>query len=274
MRQLVGCATCARVSWIDNCFPCYLFQDCPDDLRPQEANDGDSTNREAASEDSGDEEALATEQRRGKLLKDDDGFYVINAHAINELLDVQKYIDAWPQIPKEELHASSVQHPSHPEYRWLLNTRRVPVQASSTRPAAAAHGLPKCAGIGAKDQPLWLCKSCTMALCRPEPIMPFFALANWNWGGRLHPLYCNLSIAMKALLGLAVMVCRMVVLRHSEHPDDQEKGFVGNTILLTQPRPEEIMQTLPPPNTEVSKYLSVCFNNRNMTTIDVGNTVL
>ena len=100
--------------------------------------------------------------------------------------------------------------------------------------------------------------------------MPFFALSNWNWGGRLHPLYYNLSIAMKALLGLAIMICRLVVLRHSEHEEDQEKGFVGNTILLTQPRPQEIMQTLPPANDEVSQYLSVCFNNQKMTSADVG----
>jgi len=86
----------------------------------------------------------------------------------------------------------------------------------------------------------------------------------------LHPLYYNLSIATKALLGLAIMVCRLVVLRHSEQPEDQEKGFVGNTILLTQPRPEEIMQKLPPADAEVSKYLSVCFNNQSMTTADVG----
>ena len=100
--------------------------------------------------------------------------------------------------------------------------------------------------------------------------MPFFAIANWNWGGRLHPLYYDLIIATKALLGLAIMVCRLIVLRHSEHPEDQEKGFVGNTILLTQPRPEEIIQKLPPANDEVSKYMSVCFNNQSMTTADVG----
>ncbi len=183
---------------------------------------------------------------------------MLDAHAINELLDVNKYIEAWPQIPTEELHASSVQHPSHPEYRWLLNTRRVPLQASSSDSAATEHGLPKCAGVGIKDRPLWLCKSCTKALCRVEPVMPFFALSNWNWGGRLHPLYYNLSIATKALLGLAIMVGRLVVLRHSEHEEDQEKGFVGNTILLTQPRPLEIMQTLPPASDDVSQYLSVC----------------
>ena len=116
----------------------------------------------------------------------------------------------------------------------------------------------------------WLCKSCTTALCRHEPVMPFFAFANWNRGGRLHPLYYNLSIATKDLLGLAIMFSRLIVLRYSEHEEDQEKCFVGNTILLTQPRPEEILQLLPPADDEVSKYLSVCFNNQKMTTADVG----
>ena len=41
--------------------------------------------------------------------------------------------------------------------------------------------------------------------------MPLNALANWNWGGRLHPLYYNLSIATKSLLGLVIMICRLVV---------------------------------------------------------------
>ena len=39
------------------------------------------------------------------------------------------------------------------------------------------------------------------------------------------------------------MVCRLIVLRYTDAPDEQEKSFVGNTILLAQPRPEEIMQT-------------------------------
>ena len=61
-----------------------------------------------AQTESSDEEAPATEQRRGRLLKNEHGYYVIDAHAINKLLDVKKYIEAWPQIPTEELHASSV----------------------------------------------------------------------------------------------------------------------------------------------------------------------
>ena len=109
---------------------------------------------EASAEEATEEGAPAAEKRRGRLLRDEHGYYVIDADRINELLDVKKYIDAWPQIPTEELHASSVQHPSHPKYRWLLNTRRVPVQASSSDAAATEHGLPKCAGVGIKDRTL------------------------------------------------------------------------------------------------------------------------
>ena len=167
MRQRVACATCAKVAWIDSCFPCFLFQDCPEALRPRTQNDADdSETEEQAAEEATDEEALATEQRRGRLLKDEDGYYVIDANKINKLLDVNKYIEAWPLIPKEELHASSVQHPSHPEYRWLLNARRVPVQASSFESGVPAQELPKCAGVGIKDRPLWLCRSCATSLCR------------------------------------------------------------------------------------------------------------
>ena len=94
MRQRVGCATRAKVSWIDKCFPCFLFQDCPDALRPRTQNDADDTETEAAAEETTDEDAPATEQRRGRLLKDENGYYVINAHEINKLLDVKKYIES------------------------------------------------------------------------------------------------------------------------------------------------------------------------------------
>ena len=88
-------------------FPCFLFQDCPDEVRPQTQSDAESPESEASEEETDEKEVPATEQRRGRLLKNENGYYVIDAHAINELLDVNKYIEAWPQIPTEELHASS-----------------------------------------------------------------------------------------------------------------------------------------------------------------------
>ena len=50
-------------------------------------------------------EAPAPEQRQGKLLKDDDGYYVLDAHAIHELLDVNKYIEASTDDESPEYYA-------------------------------------------------------------------------------------------------------------------------------------------------------------------------
>ena len=149
----MGGAARAVVSRIDSCYPCYIFQECPDALRPREENDANDTETVTPAEESSEEVAPATEQRRGRLLKDGDGFYVIDAHKIIELLDVKKYIEAWPHIPRTELILSSVQHPSHPEYRWLLNTRRVPVEVSCSVSAAPVHEMLKGAGMGIKDRP-------------------------------------------------------------------------------------------------------------------------
>ena len=34
MRQLLGCATCAKVDWIEDFYPCYLFKECPEVILP------------------------------------------------------------------------------------------------------------------------------------------------------------------------------------------------------------------------------------------------
>ena len=41
--------------------------------------------------------------------------------------------------------------------------------------------------------------------------MPFFALANWNWGGRLHPLYYNLSRQSYVWVPMTVEIVPMTV---------------------------------------------------------------
>ena len=51
MRQSVGCATCARVDWIENCFPCFLFKDCPESLLPKPDNTDDETSEADFSSD-------------------------------------------------------------------------------------------------------------------------------------------------------------------------------------------------------------------------------
>ena len=104
---------------------------------------------------------------------------------------------------REELHASTVQHPRFPNYRWLLHTKRVPVLTRETEDVAEPQDGPSLdtaserarvmyrnAGIGDPDQTCWLCKDCRNSLCHETSIrMPGPALANYMWGGREQPLY-------------------------------------------------------------------------------------
>ena len=119
MRQRVACGTCALVEWIDNCFPCYLFAECPEEVKPKQGksnDDCDSDDDDTSEERDPEAEEVAANQRRGILLRDSHGYYILDAGSINSLLDVRKYIESWPLIPAEELHASSVQHPSYPHF--------------------------------------------------------------------------------------------------------------------------------------------------------------
>ena len=82
---------------------------------------------------------------------------------------------------------------------------------------------------------------------------------NWNWGGRVHPAYKDLSLAMRGLLGLGRPFLRLLVLRYSAAEDEQEKGLVGNTILLAQPSIEQVLAELPPSEQEITKCFSIIF---------------
>ena len=84
-------------------------------------------------------------------------------------------------------------------------------------------------------------------------------MSNWNWGGREHPKYQNLSMACKSLLGLGKLIARMVVLKPMGNTDESEKGIVGNTILVAQPAPEIIAAELPPTEEEQAQYFNVVY---------------
>ena len=113
-------------------------------------------------------------------------FFTANPHDIQNPLTVvfsnpeHSHVE---RIPPEELHASSVQHPEQPAWRWLLHSRRVPVEAS-TEPGAGtgscgatrrAHEKPPCAGVGDADGLVWACRGCLTDLCAKKPNMPLGA---------------------------------------------------------------------------------------------------
>ena len=69
----------------------------------------------------------------------------------------------------------------------------------------------------------------------------------------------HLTMAMKSILGLGKLICRMVLLKPMDNTDDSEKALVGNTILVAQPSPEIIAAELPPTETEQTKYFNVVY---------------
>ena len=183
---------------------------------------------------------------------------------MHKFLGVEHYARAMPRIPLEELHASSVQHPKHDSYRWLLHSRRVPTQqmrAHGAQEPVRPHGAqepvrecpgeqeeqrPSCAGVAVEDRTVWVCKQCRDALCVKKEIgMPGPALANLMWGGREHPAYKYLREAMRVLLGLGWHVYQQVILKRGA-PGGHFLGLSGNIVMLTQPKNNQIITVAPP----------------------------
>ena len=266
MRQIVACTVCAIKDWIDDFYPCFVWKDAPLAVTAGAAEHGDE---EDFVEDEQEEERTPVTHRRtnGPQLRDDDGFcYFGPTDKIHALLDVDKYRHVIPLCPIEELHASSIQHPRFPTMRWLMHTRRVPVlpsdriaQHAEDSDGATEHVRPPCAGIGNPEKPCWLCHHCASHLCSTQPRMPPQALANWNWGGREHPRYQNLTMACKSLLGLGKLIMRMVLLKPTDNTDESEKAIVGNTILVAKPSPEIIAAELPPTVSQQTQYFNVVY---------------
>ena len=208
---------------------------------------------EIAGEDDGEGARSNADSHRaqGRLLVEDSGAFCVGPKdKIHKILDVERYIKTWPLIPQAELHASSVQHPDDISMRWLLHSRRVkrkqPVLDSSgvAQPAAS---LPPSAGVGDKESPVWMCKSCIDHLCTRDPKMPPLALANSMFLGRHHPLFKEATLATRMLASSARLLMRQLFLGRGAD-DEVHKGTTGNTMLISQPSPsyEQVL-----PNTDV-----------------------
>ncbi len=173
----------------------------------------------------------------------------------------RRYAERWERIPPGELHASSVQHPVNPEWRWLLHTRCVTVSAaapvSDGGAAQPAASRPPCAGVGADDAVTYCCQDCRGDLCGARPRMPKFALANDLWIGRLHPFMQNASLASRWLQCLGRPVWRKVILRGD--PATTPHAFTGNTILLAQPSAGTAIEELPPPIDALVDTVTIAF---------------
>ena len=116
---------CARLDWVEKRYRVRLFASIP----KGDAGDTDSETSEEQISDHGnsnldaesDEEEPHEARRTDRFFVRDSVVYIRNPAVVHKLLDVARYASRWTQVPPEELHASSVQHPEHPDWRWLLH---------------------------------------------------------------------------------------------------------------------------------------------------------
>jgi len=253
-----------------------MWRPHPKQASGEESDDGEEEGDDSDTDDANREKMKLVLHRN--VLRDEHRFYFGPARKVDEVLRVSAYCQRWPQIPTQDLHASSVQHPLFPSMRWLLHTRRVPmrercpaeeaaspgVEAAATGDGAAEHmadgepsqttraALPACAGVGDAGQDAWLCRECVLALCVRKPKVPPLALANDLFGGRMHPLYRDLSPAMRATLSPGRAIVRLFLLRaRGEDEDTAQNGFSGNVVFLAQPSSKQILEALPPDGPEM-----------------------
>ena len=187
------------------------------------------------------------------LVKRRGVYYLQSPEKVHKLLDVDRYSARWPLIPSEELQASSVEHPYHPEWRWLLHSRRVPLtrRVGTTRGHAALLPVAQatrqersaCAGVGDPAYAVWTCWDCLASLGAQQPRMPLNGLTNDNWIGREKVHVRDATPATKMLSSIARCCFKQVRL--------------GKGIFFSQPTAEIPSMTLPPPD---DALVDSCFN--------------
>ena len=115
-RCEAACAICARKDFLENRHKLHLLAETPTNTTSETAN------AENATENSDEEvDPSATTLSTRALRKHRGIYYLQSPDQVHQLLDVKRYSQRWPLISAEELHVSSIQHPYHPEWRWLLH---------------------------------------------------------------------------------------------------------------------------------------------------------
>ena len=169
-RSEAACAICQQKDFVEHRYKLNLFADPPDavahKLHPE---DGVLSGGESDGEGKTELLSLSNPASHRTLLQHRGVYYLQSPEAVHQILDVERYSKRWPLIPLAELHASSVQHPSHSDWRWLLHSRRVPVLPPQDLAAMYAtqpgDSRPPCAGIGDEERCVFAC--CNASLTCP-----------------------------------------------------------------------------------------------------------
>ena len=110
------------------------------------------------------------------------------------------YSEQWPLIPKEELNASAVDFPLQAE-DGAWTTRKVLMHK---RRITAEHLK--------GETPANVCADCYEAFWKAKPTLSKWCFSNFNWLGRLLPLFKDATLGHQLLLALGRVVSTKVYL--------------------------------------------------------------
>ena len=245
-RCEAACAICAQKDYLEHRHKISLFGEAPSSCISEAHIHNDAEEQDQDSNEMGrNHQPIAY-----SMVKQHGVYYIQSPEQMQAFMNVERYMERWPLIPPEHLHASSVQHPQHPEWRWLLHTRRVPLveNADVTQLGVqdSTGDRPPCAGIGDPTGIVWACWDCLQDVCSKRPMIPLNACANDNWIGRERTNVRAATVATKTLLSLGRACWKQVRLGRGK-PDVQQKGVCGNTIFFAQPTADIPSMELPPP---------------------------
>ena len=119
-RCEAACALCQRKDFIEHRHKLNLFREAPSKHHDSTGSIGSASQPaayETCSPHKTDDvcDGPTEDTRYHSLVKHDGVYYLQSPEAVHVLLSVDRYAERWPLVPREELHASSVQHPHHPE---------------------------------------------------------------------------------------------------------------------------------------------------------------
>ena len=170
------------------------------------------------------------------------GCFMRSPKEVAARLPWERYHEHWPDIPADELRASSVS-------LRLGSTSDVELVLMHKR------RVDGCQAAG--DKPAWVCEDCYAAFQPSHPRMCKYALANHMWIGRRDPLFVNANLTHQMLLALARVVTTKIVLRPWAEKGAKgdaptwdfllhQSGMVGSAIVFGNASCKEAMQQFPP----------------------------
>ena len=156
-------------------------------------------------------------------------------HLVADLLDPEKYIQTWPNVPQDEVRRSSVKLAIAGDGRLLLlHSRRVDQNARQ--------------GKAAVD----VCATCHACLVKDNPEMPPRALANGKWLGRHPEIMRSMPHGHRLLLPVRRVISTKVIFtsdpRNPWERTHSAQGIHGLTTIVEQAPSLPAIREYPPSN--------------------------